>query len=360
MMKKILFINREGVIIRQESDKVITALEKLEYYPGVIVNLHRIASEMDYEMVMLIHIQDPDFDESADESFQQVQNKILNTLKNEGIFFSDILFCKDFLKVQKSLSSIFQAYMNDKYDLKNSYFIGSTERDIHLAHSLNSGVILLSKESFENVAYLASNWEDIYRYLRFPSRIAEVVRKTGETNIAIRLDLDGHGKADIETGLGFFDHMLQQIARHSGCDLQIRVEGDLAVDEHHTIEDTALALGEAFDRALGDKRGIERYGFVLPMDDSLAQVAVDFSGRNWIEWEAEFSREKIGEMPTEMFYHFFKSFSDAARCNLHIQARGTNEHHKIEAIFKAVGKSIGQAIGRSTSHQNVPSTKGIL
>jgi imidazoleglycerol-phosphate dehydratase/histidinol-phosphatase len=311
-------------------------------------------------MVMLIHLQNKDFDESADKSFQQVQNKILNTFKNEKVYFSDILICRDFLRYQKLISGIFQTYMSEEYDLKNSYIIGSRERDIHLAHSLNSRVILLSKKTLENVTYLTPNWDDVYRYLWFPPRIAEVGRKTGETNIAIRLDLDGHGKADIETGLGFFDHMLQQIARHSGCDLQIRVEGDLAVDEHHTIEDTALALGEAFDQALGDKRGIERYGFVLPMDDSLAQVAVDFSGRNWIEWEVKFSREKIGEMPTEMFYHFFKSFSDAARCNLHIQAKGTNEHHKIEAIFKAVGKSIGQAIGRSASHQNVPSTKGIL
>ncbi len=360
MMKKILFINREGVIIQQENDEVITNPQKLEFYPGVIVNLHRIASEMDYEMVMLVHLQDINSDEFAEESFWQVQNKILNTLKNEGIFFSDILINRDFLKDQRSISNMFQAYLNDEYDLKNSYLIGSKERDIHFAHALKSKIILLSKETFQNVTYITPNWEDVYRYLRFPPRIGEIVRKTGETNIVIRLDLDGSGKADIETGLGFFDHMLQQIARHSDCDLQIRVEGDLAVDEHHTIEDTALALGEAFDKALGDKRGIERYGFVLPMDDALAQVAVDFSGRNWIEWEVEFSREKIGEMPTEMFYHFFKSFSDAAGCNLHIQAKGTNEHHKIESIFKALGKSIGQAIGRSAAHQNVPSTKGVL
>ncbi len=362
-MKKVLFVNRDGPIITKRAVYTLS-LEELEFCPKVIVNLHRIANDLNYELVMLIHGDDSTSDPFAEESFWLMQNKVLNIMKNEGIFFSDILINRTSLSErissQISINQLFQSYLSKEYDIQNSCLVGNCQKDLDIANQIHTKVILVSNQLNQDANLTTSNWEEIYRFLAFPSRIGEVNRKTSETDISIHLDLDGKGEADINTGIGFFDHILSQIVKHSGCDLTVQVSGDLHVDEHHTIEDTALALGEAFDKALGDKRGVERYGFVLPMDDALAQVAVDFSGRNWIEWEVEFKREKIGEMPTEMFYHFFKSFTDTAKCNLYVQARGNNEHHKIEAISKALGKAIGQAIQRSASNQNIPSTKGVL
>jgi imidazoleglycerol-phosphate dehydratase/histidinol-phosphatase len=292
-----------------------------------------------------------------------VQNKIIRAFKNEGIEFADILIDNSFphenLPSRKPGTAMFTHYIKGNYDIKNSFVIGDRLTDVQLAKNLGCKAIYISKDKCEDAVLSTLSWEDIYQFLKSEPRKTTVTRKTSETDIEVEINPDGSGKSTISTGLGFFDHMLEQIAKHGNIDLFIKVNGDLNIDEHHTIEDTAIALGEAFSHALGSKKGIERYGFLLPMDDCLAQVAIDFGGRPWLVWEAEFKREKIGEMPTEMFMHFFKSFSDSARCNLNIKAGGENEHHKIEAIFKAFAKAIKMAVSK-TGNYSIPSTKGTL
>lgn len=371
-MKKVLFIDRDGTMIVEPSDNYqVDSLEKLEFIPGAITALHRLATETNFELVMVTN-QDGLGTESFPESaFWPAHQKMLQTLAGEDVHFTAVHIDRSFphenLSTRKPGTGMLTDYLNGTYNLAHSFVIGDRLTDVQLAKNLGTKAILFAEPTKANgspddtVALITTNWQEIYRFLRLPDRKATVSRVTQETNIQVELNLDGTGKADVHTGLGFFDHMLEQVARHGGVDLTIRVQGDLHIDEHHTIEDAALALGEAFAKALGDKRGINRYGFLLPMDDALAQVAIDFSGRNWLVWGAEFRREKIGEMPTEMFYHFFKSFSDAAKCNLNIKVEGENEHHKIEAIFKAFAKAIRMAIGRDERRlQELPSTKGVL
>ncbi|MBC7389308.1 MAG: bifunctional histidinol-phosphatase/imidazoleglycerol-phosphate dehydratase HisB [Opitutaceae bacterium] len=363
--KKVLFIDRDGtIIIEPLPDFQIDSLEKLEFIPGAITNLNKIAKELDFEFVMVTNQDGMGTSSFPEETFWPAHNKMMKLLEGEEIHFSKVHIDKSFehqnLPTRKPGLGMLQEYLNGLYDLENSFVIGDRQTDVKLAINLGCKSILLNKNLPETKADLTTdNWNEIYQFLRYPARIAEIQRDTKETKIYIRVNLDGTGIYHMQTGLGFFDHMLDQLSRHSGCDITVKVEGDLHIDEHHTIEDTALALGEAFNKALGDKRGVERYGFLLPMDDVLAQVAIDFSGRNWLVWEAEFKREKVGDMPTEMFYHFFKSFSDTARCNLNIKAEGENEHHKIEAIFKAWAKAIKMAVKRGESNA-IPSTKGIL
>jgi len=365
MAKKVLFIDRDGTLIHEPSeDQQVDSLEKLSFIPGVVVNLHRIAHELDFELVMVTNqdgLGTPSFPE---ETFWPAHNKMMELFTNEGIGFAAVHIDRSFpheqLPSRKPGTAMLQDYLTEGYDLKNSYVIGDRASDVELAQNLGCKAICFSKAPHPNAVLSTESWGEIFKFLQLPPRVATVNRYTKETKIDITLNLDGSGKGDITTGIGFFDHMLDQIARHAQCDLNIKVAGDLEVDEHHTIEDTALALGEAFAKALGDKRGIQRYGFLLPMDEALAQVALDFSGRNWLVWDADFRREKIGEMPTEMFYHFFKSFSDAAKCNLNISVEGQNEHHKIEAIFKAFAKSIKMAVSRDGKSQEIPSTKGII
>lgn len=371
-MKKVLFIDRDGVLIVEPADQQIDSLEKLEFVPGVFTWLGKIASETDYELVMVTNQDGLGTSSFPEETFWPAHNKLLNALKNEGIVFSKIFIDKSFSHENKPTrkpgTAMLTEFFNESYDLKNSFVIGDRLTDVQLAKNLGAKGILMNdgrlKEQLnlqqldDTCVLMTIQWKDIYTFLTKPNRSASVKRTTKETDIDIKLNLDGTGKANIHTGLAFFDHMLDQLARHGNVDLDIQVKGDLHIDEHHTIEDTALALGEAFLKALGDKRGIERYGFCLPMDDCLAQVALDFGGRPWLVWDAEFKREKIGEMPTEMFLHFFKSFSDTSKSNLNIKAEGTNEHHKIEAIFKAFAKAIKMAVKKEGNL--LPSTKGTL
>jgi len=373
-MKKVLFIDRDGTLIVEPPDEQTDTLEKLEFLPGVFKYLGLIRQGLPYELVVVSNQDGLGTDAYPQKDYDLVQEKILTTFKNEGVEFDEIFIDKstqkENLPSRKPGTAMLTAYMNEKYDLENSYVIGDRITDIELARNLGARGILIGsgdekkeledKKIDSSCALIASGWEDIYRYLRTSNRCAEINRQTGETDISVKVALDGSGQSNAHTGLGFFNHMLDQLARHSGCDLVVQVKGDLQVDEHHTIEDTALALGEAFNKALGDKRGIGRYGFTLPMDDALVTVALDFGGRTWCEWDAEFKREMIGEMPTEMFSHFFKSFSDAARCNLHIKAEGDNEHHKIEAIFKALARALKMAIRLEDEEGGIPSTKGIL
>ncbi|MGC1244086.1 MAG: bifunctional histidinol-phosphatase/imidazoleglycerol-phosphate dehydratase HisB [Chryseosolibacter sp.] len=371
-MKKVLFIDRDGTMIIEPPDEQIDSLEKLEYYPGVFTWLGRIARETDYELVIVTNQDGLGTERFPENTFWPAQDKIIKTFGNEGVRFSQVFIDRSMphenLPTRKPGIGMLQEFFNGSYDLKNSFVIGDRLTDVQLAKNLGSKGILLNDGSLlgkleeqglaDHCALTSTRWEDIYKLLTTPSRKASVHRKTKETDIRIDINLDGEGKSKISTGLGFFDHMLDQLSRHGNIDLEIEVKGDLHIDEHHTIEDTALALGEAFLKALGDKRGIERYGFCLPMDDCLAQVAIDFGGRPWLVWEAAFKREKIGEMPTEMFYHFFKSFTDTSKSNLNIKAEGTNEHHKIEAIYKAFAKSVKMAL-RKEGNQ-LPSTKGVL
>ncbi len=371
-MKKVLFIDRDGTLIIEPSDEQIDSLEKLEFYPGVFSWLSRIAAETDFELVMVTNQDGLGTSSFPEDTFWPAQNKVMKAFSNEGIKFTDVHIDKSFPHENKITRKpgvgMLKKYFSGDYDLKNSYVIGDRITDVQLAKNLGSKAILINDGSHlaaisgsdlkDYCALITVDWKDIYKLLSNPGRKAQVKRTTKETDIDIEINLSGEGKAKISTGLGFFDHMLDQVSRHGNIDLQINVKGDLHIDEHHTIEDTALALGEAFAKALGDKRGIERYGYCLPMDDCLAQVAIDFGGRPWLVWEAEFKREKVGEMPTEMFYHFFKSFSDAAKCNLNIKAEGTNEHHKIEAIFKAFAKAIKLAVKKEGNL--LPSTKGVL
>lgn len=368
LKKKILFIDRDGtIIVEPKPDFQIDSLEKLEFIPKSIVNLYKIAQILDYELVMVTNQDGMGTDSFPENTFWTAHNKMMLTLENEGIVFNavhiDKSFEKDNLPTRKPNTGMLTAYFLADYDLKNSYVIGDRLTDLKLAENLGSKSILFNKNidsSGQNPDFVSENWDEIYNFLRFPDRVAEIHRKTNETDIYIKLNLDGTGKCDLHTGLGFYDHMLEQLGKHSGADLTVKVLGDLHIDEHHTIEDTAIAIGEAYLKAIGDKKGIERYGYLLPMDDCLAQAAIDFSGRPWLVWEADFKREKVGEMPTEMFYHFWKSFSDASKCNLNIKAEGTNEHHKIEAIFKAVAKSIKMAVKRDALNNQIPSTKGVL
>ncbi len=363
-MKKVLFIDRDGTIIIEPEDKQIDTLEKLEFYPKVISVLNQICAELDYELVMVTNQDGLGTESFPEDTFWPVQNKMLTTLKNEGVEFSEIIIDKslpsDNLPTRKPGVALLQKYINGNYDLENSYVVGDRETDIQLAKNLGTKSIFINSKASKNAVLTTLDWDEIYNELKSKNRKAIIDRKTNETEIKIELNLDGKGKHTINTGLNFFDHMLAQLAQHSLCDLSILVKGDLEVDEHHTIEDTAIALGEAFLEALGNKKQIERYGFMLPMDDVIASVAIDFSGRSWIQWKTKFKREYVGDMPTEMFYHFFKSFSDASKCNLYVKAKGKNEHHKIEAIFKALGRSIKQAVSKSSSNPDVPSTKGII
>ena len=362
-MKKVLFIDSDGTIVIEPQDEQVDSFEKLTFLPGVITNLSSIARETDYELVMVSNQDGLGTELHPEENFWPVQNKMLEILKGEGIVFAEIFIDKTIpaqnAPTRKPGTAMLVKYLAQGIDLDSSYVIGDRKTDITLAKNLGCKSILIKDEPDPEADFTTSNWDDIYKFLVKMPRKAKVERKTSETNILIELNLDGSGNSNINTGIGFFDHMLEQIARHGNIDLSIQVKGDLHIDEHHTVEDVAIALGEAVLKALGGKKGIERYSFVLPMDDCLAQVALDFGGRPWLVWDAQFTREKIGEMPTEMFFHFFKSFSDTAKCNLNIRAEGQNEHHKIEAIFKAFAKAIRQAV-KKTENFNLPSTKGSL
>jgi imidazoleglycerol-phosphate dehydratase/histidinol-phosphatase len=380
-LQKILFIDRDGTIIKETIDEQIDSFAKLEFYPGVLQYLPKIAKEFNYELVMITNQDGLGTNSFPEETFWPVQNFILKTLENDGVKFSEICVDRTFVRenapTRKPNTGLLTKYFdNEKYDLAQSFTIGDRLNDVLLAHNLRAKAIWINhhnnlggsefndteRENIikKTVALETTNWENIYEFLKLGNRVFEHKRVTKETEIYIKINLDGKGEAKIITGLHFFDHMLEQIARHGNIDLEIIANGDLHIDEHHTIEDTGIALGEVFAQALGDKKGIERYGFCLPMDDCLAQVAIDFGGRNWIVWDANFNREKIGEMPTEMFFHFFKSFTDAAKCNLNIKAEGENEHHKIESIFKACAKSIKMAVKRDVNNMVLPSTKGVL
>ena len=363
MTKKVLFIDRDGTIIREPEDFQMYAFEKLEFLPNVINSLSKIAKELSYELVMVSNQDGLGTDSFPEETFWPVQNFIINTLKNEGVEFSEIHIDSSFENENKPTRKpgvgMLQKYIYGNYDLANSFVIGDRKTDVQLAENLGSKSIFISEEINSAATFVTMDWNEIYDFLKSIPRIGKVKRETLETSINIELNLDGKGNSEINTGLPFFDHMLQQIAKHGNLDLKIQVNGDLEIDEHHTMEDTAIALGDVFLQALGNKKAISRYGFLLPMDDCLAQVAVDFGGRPWLVWDADFKREKIGDVPTEMFFHFFKSFSDQARCNLNIKAEGENEHHKIESIFKAFAKAIQMAVNK-TKNYNIPSTKGIL
>ncbi|HEV7330730.1 MAG TPA: bifunctional histidinol-phosphatase/imidazoleglycerol-phosphate dehydratase HisB [Flavisolibacter sp.] len=379
-MKKCLFIDRDGTMINEYPPLYqIDSLEKVSFYPGALKYLGKIYDELDYEFVLVSNQDGLGTPTFTEEQFWPAHNLVINTFKGEGIFFKEELidrsYPEDGLDTRKPGIGMFKAYLNNKdYDIPNSYVIGDRITDVQLAKNLGCKAIWIKNnpdlggaevkdgpEELEKVVALTTTgWKEIYEFLKKENRTVVHTRKTSETEITIELNLDGSGKASIHTGLGFFDHMLDQIARHGLIDLRIEVKGDLHIDEHHTIEDTGIALGEAIAKALGDKRGIERYGFALPMDEAEAKVLIDFGGRAWIVWNTSFSREKVGDMPTEMFFHFFKSFSDAAKCNLNIECRGENEHHKIEAIFKAFAKAIKMAVKKDPLKNYLPSTKGML
>ncbi len=379
-MKKILFIDRDGTLLKEAPpDYQVDSWEKLAFYPDMFTWMRRIALELDFELVMVTNQDGLGTDSFPENTFWPIHDFVMKSLVNEDIHFSAVHIDKSFpaenLPTRKPGTGMLTSYMNNpEYDIPGSFVIGDRITDVQLAKNLGCKAIWLNNDPNLGAAEVnddnnalqpfieleTSSWKAIYERLRLGRRVAEHRRDTQETKIYVRIDLDGSGRSDISTGLPFFDHMLDQLSRHSGMDLTIHTQGDLEIDEHHTIEDTAIALGETLAKALGDKKGIGRYGFTLPMDDCLAQVALDFSGRAWLVWEAEFKREKIGEMPTEMFYHFFKSFSDASRSNLNIKAEGTNEHHKIESIFKALARTVRQAIRRDVDYMQLPSTKGTL
>lgn len=379
-MKKVLFIDRDGTLIKEAPPTYqIDSFSKLEFYPDVFEYMRRIATEFDYELVMISNQDGLGTPAFPEDTFWPVQNFVAKSFENEGVRFAasyfDKTFAKDNAPTRKPNTGMLTAYLNNEgYDIANSYVIGDRITDVQLAKNLGCKAFWLNndpdlggaeiqdsrKELDAVIALETQHWAAIYEYLKLGSRVVAHERNTNETKISIQLNVDGSGKTDIHTGLGFFDHMLEQIARHGKMDLSIQTKGDLHIDEHHTIEDTGIALGEAFAKALVNKIGMERYGFALPMDEAEAKVLIDFGGRNWIVWNAEFKREKIGEMPTEMFFHFFKSFSDAAKCNLNIECKGENEHHKIEAIFKAFAKAIRMAVKRDPLSNYLPSTKGVL
>lgn len=363
-MKKVLFIDRDGtLVIEPPVDYQLDSLEKLEFYPEVFQWLSKIVRELDYEIVMVTNQDGLGTDSFPEETFWPTHQKIINAFRNEGVEFDEVLIDKSFPEdnapTRKPRTGLLNKYIYGNYNMQESYVIGDRKTDIELAENLKANGIYMGEKSVKNAVLSTSKWREIYQFLKSKPRVCKQVRKTNETNITVEINLDGNGVSNISTGLGFFDHMLEQISKHSGMDLLILAEGDLEIDEHHTIEDVAITLGEAFKEALGSKKGIERYGFLLPMDDCLAQVAVDFGGRPWLVWEVNFKREMIGEMPTEMFMHFFKSFSDGSKCNLNIKAEGENEHHKIESIFKAFAKAVKNAI-KKTDNYKIPSTKGTL
>ena len=380
-MKRILFIDRDGTIIKEAPPTYqLDDFSKLEFYPDMFYYLRKIATELDYELVMVSNQDGLGTASFPEETFWPVHNLVMKSLENESIKFAAVIIDKTFAAgnapTRKPATGLLSKYINNAdYDLKNSFVIGDRITDMQLAKNLGCKGLWLNIDPALGAAEVANSmndlksgtvvlettdWAAIYNLLKLPPRIITHQRNTNETKIEVTINLDGTGKADNKTGLAFFDHMLDQLARHGNIDLAVSCKGDLHIDEHHSIEDTGIALGEAMAKALGDKRGIERYGFLLPMDDCLAQVGIDFGGRNWIVWEAEFKREKIGKMPTEMFFHFFKSFSDAAKCNLNIKAEGENEHHKIESVFKAFAKAIKMAVKRDINNNDLPSTKGIL
>ncbi|MFQ3215013.1 MAG: imidazoleglycerol-phosphate dehydratase/histidinol-phosphatase [Marivirga sp.] len=365
MKQKVLFIDRDGTIIAEPpTDFQVDSLEKLAFLPFALSALQSISQNSDYRLVMVTNQDGLGTTSFPEDTFWPAQNKMLQQLKLEGIEFDEIIIDKTFehegKDTRKPGTALLKQYMDGSYDLDNSYVIGDRKTDVQLADNLGAKSIFIG-ESIPEATFCATDWRTIARYLVLPDRKATIDRNTNETKINIQLNLDGQGTTHMDTGLKFFDHMLDQLGKHGGLDLSIHVEGDLEVDEHHTIEDTALALGEAFKTALGNKMGVYRYGFLLPMDDALAQVAIDFGGRPWINWQAEFNREKVGDMPTEMFFHFFKSFTDAAQCNLDVQVSGDNEHHKIEATFKAWARAIKMAVKRDESRlQDLPTTKGTL
>ncbi len=379
-MKRILFIDRDGTLNKEKPPTYqIDSWDKLEFYPNAFQYMSRIAKEFDYELVMVTNQDGLGTEGYPETGFWPIQNFIIQAFENEGVHFSAVHIDRSFpaenLPTRKPGTGMLTKYLNNEiYDIANSFVIGDRITDVQLAKNLGCKAIWLNNDpnlggteisdaikALQNTIVLESiNWEEIYTFLKLGLRQVVHERNTNETKIRVELNLDGSGKANIDTGLGFFDHMLDQIARHGKMDLNIITKGDLHIDEHHTIEDTGLALGEAFGKALADKRGMERYGFALPMDEAEAKVLIDFGGRNWLVWDAEFKREKIGEMPTEMFFHFFKSFSDAAKCNLNIACKGDNEHHKIEAIFKAFAKAIKMAVKRDPLSNYLPSTKGVL
>lgn len=378
-MKKVLFIDRDGTLaIEPPLDYQLDSLEKLEFYPGVFRWLGEIVRKLDYELVIVTNQDGLGTDSFPEDTFWPPQNAMIKAFENEGIFFKETLMDKSFPHEnspnRKPQPGMVKAYLNGDYDIENSFVIGDRITDVELAKNIGAKAIWINhndnkgnseiehkvEELKSTIALETTDWKEIYTYLAAGERTASVNRKTKETDILINLDLDGTGVGKMNTGLGFFDHMLDQIAKHAGIDLEVTVKGDLEIDEHHTIEDTALALGEVFKKALGNKLGIQRYGYCVPMDDCLCQVALDFGGRPWLVWDVTFTREKIGDMPTEMFMHFFKSFSDTSLSNLNIKAEGGNEHHKIEGIFKAFAKAIKVAIKRDPEHLILPSTKGVL
>lgn len=376
-MKTALFIDRDGtIIIEPPVTEQVNSLAEMTFLPGVIRNMAFIRERLSSEFVMVTNQDGLETEAYPETVFEEVQNKMLEVLKGEGVEFDDILIDKSYpedgLDTRKPGIGMLGAYLKGDYDMSHSYVIGDRATDVQLAKNLgckgiliannvdNAAKMLQEKGLSDNCALIAENWNKIAEFLFAEERVATVARKTKETDINIRVDLDGNGKCDISTGLGFFDHMLEQIGKHSGIDLMIHVKGDLNVDEHHTIEDTGIALGEAIYKALGSKRGVERYGYSLPMDDCLCSVCLDFGGRPWLVWDAEFKREYVGDMPTEMFLHFFKSLSDSAKMNLNVKAEGDNEHHKIEGIFKALARAIKMAIKRDIYKYELPSTKGTL
>lgn len=378
-MKKVLFIDRDGTIVLEPENYQLDSLDKLEFYPKAFQYLAKIANELDYELAMVTNQDGLGTDSFPEDTFWPTHNFILKAFENEGVVFDEIFVDRTFPEenapTRKPRTGMLTKYLNNpEYDLANSFVLGDRLTDVELAKNLGAKAIFMNntdgigsneisskrEELDETIVLQSMDWKTIYEFLKLEARSASITRKTNETDIYINLNLDGTGKSKIDTGIAFFDHMLDQISRHGQMDLEITVKGDLEVDEHHTIEDTAIALGEVFAKALGNKLGIERYGFCLPMDDCLAQAAIDFGGRNWLIWETEFKREMVGKMPTEMFYHFFKSFTDGAKANLNIKAEGINEHHKIEAIFKAFAKAIKVAVKRDTEKMILPSTKGML
>ena len=375
-MKNVLFIDRDGTLALEPEGYQLDTFEKLVFYPEVFTYLAKIAKELDFELVMVTNQDGLGTASFPEETFWPVQDFLIQSFKNEGVQFNEILIDKslpaDNAPTRKPRTAMMNHYFDEaNYDLKNSFVIGDRLTDMELAKNLGSQGIFIANdpelgqdETTANadlpIVLTTTSWKDIYAFLKLEQRQFDYERKTNETDIKLKLNLDGTGKSSIDTGIAFFDHMLDQLARHGSMDIEFEVKGDLEVDEHHTIEDTAIALGEAFAQTLGNKLGIERYGFCLPMDDCLAQVAIDFGGRNWLVWETEFKREMIGKMPTEMFFHFFKSFSDGAKANINIKAEGTNEHHKIEAIFKAFAKAIKVAVKRDPDKMILPSTKGSL
>ncbi len=376
-MKKIIFIDRDGTLAFEPEGYQLDSFEKLVFYPGVFTYLGKIVRELDYELVMVTNQDGLGTNSFPEETFWPTHKFLLQCFQNEGVIFDEIFIDKSFAEdkeiTRKPRTGLLTKYINsEKYDLKNSFVIGDRLTDMELAANLGAKGLFLngnetlgvkevtSRDLNATIVLKTNSWKEIYSYLKLEKRSVTRKRTTHETDIIVNLNLDGNGDSNINTGISFFDHMLDQLSKHGNIDLELFVNGDLEIDEHHTIEDTAIILGESFAAALGDKIGIERYGFCLPMDDCLAQVSIDFGGRNWLVWEAEFKREMVGQMPTEMFMHFFKSFSDGAKANINIKAEGINEHHKIESIFKAFAKAIKAALKRDPEKMILPSTKGSL